>query len=114
MLGSNACPDSAMVAREREPLRRRRYHGGSVKMTKQRPRKWVAQWWESGTRRNKTLGLVSEVSRSQAETMLAAIVRPLNEGAGHGSTKPLHTLASFVENVYIPFKRGAGWGKTDS
>src|SRR5688572_3011111 len=95
-------------------MRRKRYQRGSLKRTKGRPRKWVAQWWEGGSRRNKTLGPISKLSQAQAETMLAAIVKPLNEGLPSRAVKVVQAVSEFIEGVYIPFKRGAGWNKQDS
>jgi hypothetical protein len=46
---------------------RRRYQEGSLKKV---DGKWIAQWWEDGHRRKRTLGLVSMVPKAQARSEL--------------------------------------------
>ena len=77
---------------------RRRYQKGHVK--KVGP-SWIGQWWENGHRRNKTLGRVSEMNKSEALSKLAGILAPINnhfdQGSGEWEFKP------FVEQIYLPF-----------
>src|SRR5579884_1643458 len=55
------------LTRRGEPMRRNRYQKGSIK---KRCGKWIGQWWENGVRRNRALGPVSTMRKSEAqETM---------------------------------------------
>jgi hypothetical protein len=73
-----------------------RKHGGI--------RVWVAQWWENGARRSRVLGRCAQMSRSRAETLLAATLRPIDEGTAPVA-RPVLTFGEFVEGVYFPHCR---------
>ena len=77
---------------------RERYQKGSVK--KVGP-SWVGQWWENGHRRNRTLGRVSEMSKSEAQTELANRLSPINNHSGQSSDD--WEFQAFVEQIYLPF-----------
>jgi integrase len=79
---------------------RRRYQEGSLKKV---DGKWIAQWWEDGHRRKRTLGLVSKVPKAQARAELDAILAPINSRAEAPS--PSRKWGEFVKNVYLPFYR---------
>lgn len=79
---------------------RRRYQEGSLKKV---DGKWIAQWWEDGHRRKRTLGLVSKVPKAQARAELDAILAPINSRAEAPS--PSRKWGEFVTNVYLPFYR---------
>ncbi len=64
---------------------------------------WIAQWWQDGRRRKKTLGRTSQVTKAQAQLELAAIVSPINAKAREAS--PLVGFSDFVKEVYLPFYR---------
>lgn len=86
-------------------MRRKRYMKGSLRQRKHgRHRVWLAQWWEEGSRRTKVLGKCSEVTKGQAEAMLASILQPLNQTAGMKQVRPF-TFKEFVEEVYLPVCR---------
>jgi integrase len=86
-------------------MRRKRFQRGSLGVRKHgRVRVWVAQWWENGARRSKVLGRFAHMSRSQAETLLAATLRPINEGTAPAA-RPVLTFKEFVESVYFPHCR---------
>jgi hypothetical protein len=57
----------------------KRFQEGSVKKIK-RPGglMWVGQYWENGHRRNKALGLLAQMTNSEAQTTLAEMLRPIN------------------------------------
>ncbi len=74
-------------------MRRERYQTGSL--TKKGGR-WIAQWWEDGRHRKRTLGRVEEMGPVKAKTVLAAIIAPLNE---RGATS---SFGAFVNEVYLP------------
>jgi integrase len=86
-------------------MRRKRYQNGSV-----RPRKhgkikvWVAQWRENGNKRSKVLGRCAEIPKSQAQAMLAQILQPINEFAGHRRIA-VSTFKQYVETVFLPAYR---------
>ncbi len=86
-------------------MRRKRFLKGSLRARKHgRQKIWLAQWWENGSRRTKILGRYSEISKSEAEVMLARIVQPLNEDAGQPQT-PLFTFRQYVEEKFLPLCR---------
>src|SRR5260370_5469935 len=65
---------------------------------------WVAEWWEEGGRRARVLGKCSEMSKGQAETIMASILDPLNEKAGTRQARSF-TFKQYVEDVYLPVCR---------
>jgi integrase len=86
-------------------MRRKRYMKGSLRQRKHgRHRLWMAQWWEDGSRRTKVLGKCTELTKGQAEAMLASILHPLNQTAGMKQVRPF-TFKEFVEEVYLPVCR---------
>jgi hypothetical protein len=54
---------------------RKRYQEGSIKKYRGA---WIAQWWEDGHRRNRTIGRVSMMTKTEAQVPLASIVTPIN------------------------------------
>jgi integrase len=87
-------------------MRRIRFQKGSVRSRKHGRRKvWVAQWWDNGSKRSKVLGPCSEISKTQADVMMAQILQPANEAAGQPQT-PAFTFRQYVEQVFLPtFRR---------
>lgn len=82
-------------------MRRKRFQKGSVRSRKHgRQRVWVGQWWEDGAKRSKVLGKCSEISKGQADVMMALILEPLNEKAGRRQV-PNYTFEAYVDNVYL-------------
>lgn len=77
---------------------RKRYQKGSLRKVEG---KWIAQFWQDGHRRKKTLGLVSKVPKAQAQKELDAILGPINSRAE--SPSPTAKWGDFVNNVYLPF-----------
>lgn len=77
---------------------RRRFQKGSLTKV---DGVWIAQWWEEGHRRKRTLGRTSKLTKAQAEAELAGILAPVNAR----STTPSATtmLGNFVSEVYLPF-----------
>lgn len=80
---------------------RPRHQKGSLQIRKQGKRRvWVALYRDaSGTRKWKTLGLVSKMNKTTAEQEMAKLVAPVNQV----SEDPV--LADFVNGVYLPFCR---------
>ena len=92
-------------------MRRKRFQRGSLQARKHgRHRVWVAFWREDGIRRCKMLGRQSQMSRAEAEAVLAAILQAVNHGAAHVA-RPVYTFEQFVNDVYLPFGR-RGWNES--
>lgn len=106
MLAFNAGQNSSPLTQEREKeMRRRRYQRGCLTARKREGRLyWYAQWRERGRPRSKELGLCSKMGRADAETLLSAILQPINEGAGCPH-RPVFTFSKFLEAVYLPVFR---------
>lgn len=86
-------------------MRRKRFQKGSVRPRKHgRQKVWVAQWRENGGKRSKVLGRCSEITKGQAEVMLAQILQPINESAGQ-QPAPVFTFRQFVQDVFLPAYR---------
>lgn len=79
---------------------RKRHQRGSLAKVKGR---WIAQWREDRRRRKRTLGVVSGMTRTEAQRALAQILDPINQGADSPSTSD--KLARFIEGVFLPFYR---------
>ena len=79
---------------------RRRYQEGSLKKV---DGKWIAQWWEDGHRRKRTLGSCSSVPKAKARGELDAILAPINARADAPS--PSRLWGDFVNGTYLPFYR---------
>ena len=79
---------------------RRRYQQGSLTKV---DGNWIAQWWEDGHRRKRTLGRASRVAKASAQAELDAILQPINSRASAPSPSVL--WGEFVENIYLPFYR---------
>lgn len=79
---------------------RRRYQEGSLKKVQGR---WIAQWWEQGHRRKKTLGSASAMPKAQARRELDAILAPINNQTEAPSSEK--RWGDFVKDVYLPFYR---------
>lgn len=77
---------------------RPRYQEGSL--TKKNGR-WIAQWWEAGSRKKKTLGKVSDLTKTQAKSQLSEILEPINKQPAGPSAQT--TFGEFVRTVYLPF-----------
>lgn len=79
---------------------RKRFQEGSLSKA---GGKWIAQWWDDGHRRKRTLGKASQMSKSQAQTALEAILAPINSRAATPSSSAM--WGDFVTNTYLPFYR---------
>lgn len=77
---------------------RKRYQKGSLTKV---DGTWIAQWWEDGHRRKRTLGRVRQLTKTEAQTQLAAILAPIN--AQRIQATPAFGFGDFVEQVYLPF-----------
>jgi integrase len=79
---------------------RKRYQKGSLSKI---GGVWIAQWWEDGHRRKRTLGKASKISKSDAATQLSAILSPINARSRTPSASTL--VGDFINEVYLPFFR---------
>jgi len=86
-------------------MRRKRFQRGSVKPRKRNGKNyWYAQWREEGLPKSKELGLVSKMTRIEAEQALAEILEPVNLQAGKPGGVAM-TFERFVELIYLPVYR---------
>ena len=106
MVVCGPCQESTSSTQERgKQLRRKRFQKGSLQIRKHgRHRVWVACYWEGGGRRSKVLGRCSQMGKGEAESILSAILQPINKGLAR-EPKPVYTFEQFVESVYLPFCR---------
>jgi integrase len=85
-------------------MRRRRFQRGGLSQRKRRGRLyWYLQWREDRQPRSKELGLVSDMTRAQAEVVRAAIMDPMNQGLLK-PTNPAYTFEQYIEEVYLAVK----------
>src|SRR5262249_54777649 len=82
----------------------KRFQKGSVKKIK-RPAglMWVGQWWEDGHRRNRVLGLVSKMTKTEAQGTLAEILQPINVAKVRVTGQI--AFGDFVRDIVFPFCR---------
>lgn len=78
-------------------MRKSRYQKGSIK--KQRGR-WVAMWWIDGSRKSRVVGLVKEMSKSEARAEVDRIVREVN---AKQNERRVWQFGEFVAEVYFPY-----------
>ena len=62
---------------------------------------WVGQWRDGGKRPKRRLGLVSRMTKTEAQRALAAILAPINSRDAPPSGA--RVFADFVERVFEPF-----------
>lgn len=87
-------------------MRRRRFQNPEPKRRKHgRCWVWVGQYRDiERVPRSKVLGKCSQMSKGEAEAMLAAILAPINAGVPRKQTA-VFTFRHFVTTVYLPFAR---------
>lgn len=79
-------------------MRRKRYQKGSLK---RRCGKWIGQWWEDGKRKNRALGPVSTMRKSDARAALDKILAGIN--ALSDDCRETLCLGEFAEHIYFPY-----------
>jgi hypothetical protein len=79
---------------------RRRFQKGSLRKVRGA---WVARWRQDGERKARVLGRVSQMTKTQAQSELAALVAPLNSKRSEPSEQK--SFGDFIQNVYLPFYR---------
>src|SRR5258708_904407 len=79
-------------------MRRRRYQSGSLK---KRCGKWVGQWWEGDQRRNRVLGPIATMTKSDAKAALNQVLAELR--ASQADVDSNVSLSQFIDRAYYPF-----------
>src|SRR5207247_1111236 len=86
-------------------MRRKRFQRGCLTPRKRSGKRyWYAQWRDNGQPKSKELGLCSQVSRAEAEALLAEVLRPINAGV-YGGTPQLFTFETFIQSVFFKVRR---------
>ena len=78
-------------------MRKSRYQKGSVK--KQRGR-WVALWWDNHSRKSRVIGLVKDMTKSEASAVVGQIV---DEMEAKRQESRIWRFSEFVSEVYFPY-----------
>jgi integrase len=78
-------------------MRKSRYQKGSIK--KQRGR-WVAMWWIDHSRKSRVIGLVKNITKSEARAVVDGIVTEANTKRDQSR---VWTFGEFVAEVYFPY-----------
>lgn len=111
--GQKSAPVDGSICQEPMPstqergkqMRRKRFQKGSLQARKHgRHRVWVGCYWDGGCRRSKVLGRCSQMGKGEAESILSAMLQPINSAAAQGP-KPVYTFEQFTDGVYLPFCR---------
>ena len=79
---------------------RKRFQKGSLQKVRG---EWVARWRQDGERKARMLGRVSQMTKAQAQSELAAILAPINSARSEPSER--RGFGDFVEQIYLPFYR---------
>ena len=83
---------------------RKRYQKGSLQLRKQGGALvWLGMWREAGSRRTKTLGPKSELTKTNARKRLDLILAPINAWSGAGNWNM--RVGDFIRDVYYPYCR---------
>ena len=85
---------------------RKRYQRGCLRKVN---RRWIAQWWQNGHHRKRTLGLASKMTKSQARLELEAILAPVNACQAPSARC---SFGDFVEQIHLPFYKRKWKGST--
>ena len=95
-------------------MRRRRFQRGGLSQRKRNGRLyWYLQWREDRQPTSKELGLVSEMTRAQAEVVRTAVMDPINQGLLKPAN-PIYTFEQYIEEVYLAVKARAWKASTAS
>ena len=79
---------------------RQRYQKGSLC---KRGKFWVVQFREDGKKKKRKLGLISKMTKTEAQKEVANILAPINNRGVPPSQSWL--FGDFVERIYLPFYR---------
>jgi hypothetical protein len=78
-------------------MRKSRYQKGSVKKQDGR---WVAMWWVDKSHKSRVIGLVKDMTKSEARGIVDGIV---TEAEAKQSQNRVWAFGEFVEEVYFPY-----------
>ena len=78
-------------------MRKSRYQKGSVKKQDGR---WVAMWWVGRSHKSRVIGLVKDMTKSEARAIVDGIV---TEAEAKQNQNKVWTFGEFVEQVYFPY-----------
>jgi integrase len=78
-------------------MRKSRYQKGSVKKQDGR---WVAMWWVDKSHKSRVIGLVKDMTKSEARAIVDGIV---TEAEAKQNQNRAWTFGEFVEEVYFPY-----------
>ena len=78
-------------------MRKSRYQKGSVK--KQRGR-WVALWWDNHSRKSRVIGLVKNMTKSEARAVVSGIIEEMN---AKRQANTAWRFGEFVTEVYFSY-----------
>jgi len=78
-------------------MRRKRFQRGSLQKINGA---WVARWRQDGNRKGRVLGRVSQMTKAQAQSELAALVAPVN----NAQSKPSDQM-SFKRSLIVRGRR---------
>ncbi len=78
-------------------MRKKRYQQGGIK--KQRGR-WIGMWWVDSRRKSRVLGLVKDISKSEARQAVNRIVA--EENARRNQDR-VWRFGEFVDDVFVPY-----------
>jgi len=77
---------------------RKRFQKGSRQKVRG---EWVARWRQDGQRKARILGRISQMTKTEAQSELAALVAPVNSKRKEPSEQT--SFGDFIRDVYLPF-----------
>jgi Phage integrase, N-terminal SAM-like domain len=97
---------ASLGAQERNNMRRKRYHNGSLQVTKKhgKHKMWILQYREGGRKRYHTIGFFSKITKSEAQEKQAEFMKEVNARQAN-TPDPNMTFGNFVEGIALPFYR---------
>ena len=85
--------------------RRRRFQRGSLQKRKSCGCwNWIAFWWEDHHRKSQILGPCSSLSRPEALSEMARVLRPVNDRAGEPIVR-VWMVGDWIRDAFLPFIR---------
>jgi hypothetical protein len=102
---------STLTTHKRRNVRRRRHQQGSLQVRKHGKKKmWVFLYRDGESKRYETLGLYSEMTKTQAQEKSEEILREVNHRSADAPDRDIG-FGEFVEKVALPFCR-TNWKKS--
>jgi hypothetical protein len=78
-------------------MRKSRYQKGSVKKYRGR---WIATWWDNHSRKSRVIGLVKEMTKSEARAVVQGIIA---ETEARQQENRAWCFGEFVTEAYFPY-----------